>query len=110
MLYIVLIKATNESEDGQRPTKQSMLEMNAYNDALMDAGIRVMAKGLHPSKEGIRKSFSNPTEVIEGPFSDAISGFFMIDVESKEEAIDWFNRVPDPMGHKQGIIELREIY
>ncbi len=89
--------------------------MEQYNQNLLDTGVRVMAKGLHPSSEGIRflhvKSGEAP--VIEyGPFEptkDIVAGFFLIDVKSKEEAIEWARKVPDPMGNGEGQIELRQV-
>ena len=82
MLFMILIKSTLASEKGEMPTKDSMNQMNMYNDALIGAGIKVMAKGLYPSSEGFRKSFTNPEILTNGPFSDAISGFFIIEVNS----------------------------
>jgi len=82
----------------------------------MDAGVRVMAKGLHPSSEGVRfshvKSGDEPM-VTYGPFEptkDVVAGFFLINVKSKEEAMEWARKAPDPMGNGEGQIELRQVW
>ena len=116
MLYMIIIKASKNSENGKLPKPELIAAMDAYNDALIEAGIRVMAKGLHPTKEAIRFSYPIPDEKpvkTYGPFPDPsnlIAGFFLIDVKSKEEALYWAERVPDPQGDGEGQIELREVY
>ena len=115
MLYMILIKASQNAEDKMMPNPELMRQMDEYNDELEEAGVRVMAKGLHPSKEGLRIHFSESGEktVEEGPFlpvKDVIAGFFLIEVSSKEEALHWFHKVPDPQGFGEGSIELREVY
>ena len=90
--------------------------MDKYNEKLVEVGVRVMAKGLHPSSNGMRISFPQPGEkpvVIEGPFiqsQELIAGFILIDVNSKEEAIQWAMRMPDPQGYGEGQIELRQVF
>ena len=90
--------------------------MTKYNEELVKAGVRVMAKGLHPSSNGIRISFPYPREapvVTEGPFTatqELIAGFILIDVNSREEATEWAMRMPDPQGHGEGQIELRQVF
>lgn len=116
MLFMLIVKASKNSEAGKLPSPELMEAMTKYNEELVKAGIRVMAKGLHPSSNGMRISFQQPGEapvVTEGPFSetkDLIAGFILIDVESREEAIEWAMRMPDPQGHGEGQIELRQLF
>lgn len=112
MLFMLLVKA---AKAGIRPSEALEEAMSKYNDELVEAGVRVMAKGLHPSSNGIRISYLKPGEapvVTEGPFEsdDLIAGFILIDVKSREEAIDWAMRMPDPMGYGEGQIELRQVF
>lgn len=116
MLFMLLVKASSNSEAGELPNETLRVAMSNYNDKLVTAGVRVMAKGLHPSSNGLRISY--PAEggepvVTEGPFSkpsDLIAGFILIDVESKEEAVKWALEMPDPQGLGEGQIELRQVY
>jgi hypothetical protein len=116
MLFMLIIKASKNSEAGILPSEDLRKAMDHYNDELIEAGIRVMAKGLQPSANGIRFSFINPGEqplITEGPFenlNELVAGFFLIDVKSKEEAIYWAKKAPDPQGHGEGQIELRPLY
>lgn len=116
MLFMMIVKASKNSEAGKFPSSELIEAMSKYNEELVQAGVRVMAKGLHPSSNGIRISYPNPGEkpvVTEGPFTESkelIAGFFLIDVKSREEAIEWAMRVPDPQGHGEGQIELRQVF
>ena len=116
MLFMMIVKASKNSEGANLPNKELMEAMDHYNDQLIEAGVRVMAKGLHPTSEGMRLSFKKPGEkpvITYGPFMEAwqqIAGFFLIDVKSKEEAIEWAKRAPDPQGFGEGQIELRQVY
>ena len=116
MLFMLIVKASKNSEAGNLPSPELMEAMTKYNEELVKAGVRIMAKGLHPSSNGMRLSFSRPGEnpvVTEGPFTetnDLIAGFILIDVESREEAIQWAMRMPDPQGHGEGQIELRQVF
>lgn len=116
MLFMMIVKASKNSEAGNLPTHDLMEAMTRYNEELIKAGIRVMAKGLHPSSNGIRISFPKPGEkpvVSNGPFTesnDLIAGFILIDVKSREEAMEWALRMPDPQGHGEGQIELRQVF
>ena len=116
MLFMIIVKASKNSEAGNLPSPELREAMNKYNDELAKAGVRVMAKGLHPSSNGIRISYpehgENPV-VTDGPFpetNELIAGFILIDVKSKEEAIEWAKRMPDPQGHGEGQIELRQVF
>ena len=116
MLFMLIVKASKNSEAGNLPRPELMEAMDKYNEELVAAGVRVMAKGLHPSSNGIRISFPQPGEkrvVTEGPFTqsqDIIAGFILIDVKSKEEATQWAMRMPDPQGYGEGQIELRQVF
>ena len=113
---MLIVKASKNSEAGNLPSPELMEAMDKYNEELVKAGVRVMAKGLHPSSNGMRISFPQPEEkpvVIEGPFTQSqelIAGFILIDVNSREEAIQWAMRMPDPQGHGEGQIELRQVF
>lgn len=112
----MLVKATKNSEGANIPNLDLRKAMDDYNDELIEANVRVMAKGLHPSSNGLRISFLNSHEtpvVTEGPFpnpNELVAGFFLIDVKSKEEAIYWAMKAPDPQGNGEGQIELRQVY
>ncbi len=115
MLFMLIVKATHSSENGGRPNAEHNHAMSKYNEELVKAGVRVMAKGIHPSSNGMRFTYVNPGEepvVTVGPFQpyqELITGFILIDVKSKEEAIEWARKMPDPMGNGEGQIELRQI-
>lgn len=116
MLFMLIVKASKNSEAGNLPSPELMNAMTKFNEDLVEAGVRVMAKGLHPSSNGLRLSFPTPggqPVVSEGPFTeskDIIAGFILIDVNSKEEAVEWAMQMPDPQGYGEGQIELRQVF
>ena len=116
MLFMLIVKASKNSEAGNLPSSELMEAMSKYNEKLVNAGVRVMAKGLHPSSNGIRISYPNSAQkpvVTEGPFietNELIAGFILIDVNSREEAIQWAMQMPDPQGYGEGQIELRQVF
>ena len=116
MLFMLIVKASKNSETGNRPNSKLNDAMTKYNEELVKEGVRVMAKGLHPSSEGIRISYLKEGEkpvVTEGPFTetkDVIAGFILIEVNSKEEAVKWALKMPDPQGFGEGQIELRQVF
>ncbi len=116
MLFMLIVKASTNSETGNRPNPELNEAMSKYNEELVEAGVRVMAKGLHPSSNGMRISFlelGGEPVVTEGPFDEPnnlVAGFILIDVESKEEAVKWAMRMPDPQGYGEGQIELRQVF
>ncbi|WP_127584607.1 YciI family protein [Paenibacillus koleovorans] len=116
MLFMLIVKASNNSEGTNLPNPELREAMSKYNEELIKAGVRVMAKGLHPSSNGIRLSFPEPggkPVVTDGPFTETkelIAGFILIDVKSREEAIEWAMRMPDPQGYGEGQIELRQVF
>ncbi len=116
VLFMLIVKGSKRAEAGERPSPELIEAMSEYNQALRDAGVHVMAKGLHPSSNGMRFSYRGPGDrpiVTEGPFmqtEELIAGFILIDVASRKEAIDWALRMPDPQGHGEGEIELRQVF
>ena len=111
MRFMVIVKASKESEAGEMPSTELMNEMGKYNEALVKAGIMEAGEGLHPSSKGVRVRFSGKERtVIEGPFPETeqmIAGFWLWKTESKQEAIDWLKRAPFDGGTE---IELRQIF
>ena len=115
MLFMMIVKASRKAELAKTTNPVLREQMDIYNDQLESAGVRVMAKGLYPDSEGVRISF--PIEgkapvITYGPFPNTheqIAGFFIIDVPNKEKAIEWLLKAPDPQGHGEGQIELRQI-
>ncbi|ANU23338.1 YciI family protein [Planococcus donghaensis] len=116
MLFMLIVKSSKNSEAGNRPSLELIEAMDKYNKELIEAGVRVMAKGLKPSSSGMRISYPKLAEnpvITNGPFSEPeniIAGFILIEVNSKEEAIEWAMRMPDPQGEGNGQIELREVF
>ena len=116
MLFILIVKNSKTAEAGGPPNLALQEAMSLYNRELVAAGVRVMAKGLYPSSSAMRITFEKEGElpvITEGPFADAkemIAGFILIDVESREEAVMWALRMPDPIGNGDGEIELRQLH
>ncbi|CEG25437.1 YciI family protein [Bacillus sp. B-jedd] len=119
MRFMMIVKATSHSEAGTMPQEQMELmfaAMKKYNEELKEAGVLVAVGGLHPSSNGIRISYPVPGErpiITEGPFNETnelIAGYWFIDVKSREEAIEWAMRAPDPHGLGEGQIELRQVF
>ena len=113
MRFMVLVKATKESEAGEMPSEQLFTEMGKFNEELVNAGVLLGGDGLHPSSKGVRVRFSgNQREVIDGPFSETkelVAGFWLLDVKSKAEAIEWIKRCPNPMPGESEI-EIRQVF
>lgn len=113
MRFMVIVKATKDSEAGIMPSEQLLTEMGQYNEELVKAGIMQAGEGLHPSSKGVRIRFSGKKRtVINGPFAatnELVAGFWLWQVKSKEEAIEWVKRCPNPMpGDSE--IEIRQIF
>jgi hypothetical protein len=113
MRFMVMVKATSDSEAGVMPSEQLLTEMGKFNEELAKAGVLLAGEGLHPTSEGARVKFSGDKRtVIDGPFTETkelIAGFWLIQVKSKEEAIEWVKRVPNPTG-EEGVIEIRQVF
>ena len=111
MTFMVIVKANADSEAGVMPTEQMLADMGNFNDELVKAGIMLAGEGLHPSSKGVRIRFSGSgTTVLDGPFTETkelIAGFWLIQVKSREEAIEWFRRAP--MGD-DAELEIRQVF
>ena len=114
MRFMVIVKADKNSEAGVMPDEKLLAEMGKYNEELAKAGVLVSGEGLHPSSKGARVPFSGTTRtVINGPFSatkDLVAGFWIFQVKSKEEAIEWVKRSPNPFPGSESEIEIRQIF
>jgi hypothetical protein len=113
MRFMVLVKATPDSEAGVMPSEEMLTAMGNYNDELVKAGVMLAGEGLHPSSKGARIRFSGDKRtVVDGPFAETkelVAGFWLWQVKSKEEAIEWLKRCPNPMpGDSE--IELRQVF
>ena len=113
MRFMVLVKASPESEAGKMPSEKLLTEMGKFNEELVKAGVLLAGEGLHPSSKGVRIQFSGDKRtVVDGPFSETkelVAGFWLIQVNSKEEAIEWMRRCPNPM-ESDSEIELRQVF
>lgn len=111
--FMLLVKASAESEAEVLPTPQLLTEMAHYNEELVKAGVLLAGEGLRASSHGARVKFSGEKRtVIDGPFSETkelIAGFWIIEVKSKEEAIEWVKRAPNPTG-EESVIEIRQVF
>ena len=114
MKVMVIVKATKNSESGVMPSEQMLAEMGTYNEALVKAGIMKAGEGLHPSSKGKRVIFSGPRPmVVDGPFAETkelIAGFWMWQVKSMDEAVEWAKRCPNPMPGEEGVLEIRQVF
>ena len=112
--FIVLVKATKESEAGVMPTEQDFAAMGKYNEDLAKAGVMLAGEGLHPSSKGARVKFNGKNRtVVDGPFSETkelVAGFWIWQVKSLAEAIEWVKRCPNPMPTGESVIEIRQIF
>ena len=113
MRVMVIIKANKDSEAGVLPDEKLLTEMGKFNEELVQAGVMLAGEGLHPSSKGKRVKFSGDKRtVIDGPFAETkelIAGFWLWNVKSIEEAIDWVKRCPNPTG-QEGEVEIRQIF
>ena len=118
MRVMVIVKASKDSEAGQMPSEQMLRDMGTYNEQLVNAGVMKAGEGLHPSSKGKRVKFSGggKTTVYDGPFAETkelIAGYWVIDVKSREEALEWAKRVPFqqlPSAGRAPEIELRQMF
>ena len=113
MRVMVIIKANKESEAGVLPDEKLLNEMGKFNEELVQAGVMLAGEGLHPSSKGKRVKFlGDKRTVIDGPFAETkelVAGFWLWNVKSMEEAIDWVKRCPNPTG-QEGEVEIRQIF
>jgi hypothetical protein len=113
MRFMVLVKATPESESGAMPSTELLTAMGNYNEELVKAGVLLAMDGLHPSSDGARVRFDGPKRtVVDGPFTETkelVAGFWILQCKSKEECIEWVKRCPNPMSGPSEI-EIRQVF
>ncbi|MES2129798.1 MAG: YciI family protein [Pseudomonadota bacterium] len=115
MKFMAIVKASKDSEAGVMPSTELLTEMGKFNEELVKAGVLLAGEGLHPSSKGARVRFNGKARtVIDGPFAETkelVAGFWLLQVKSKEEAIEWIKRCPNPMpGEPESEIELRQVF
>ncbi|MBJ6764530.1 YciI family protein [Myxococcaceae bacterium JPH2] len=115
MRVMVIVKASPNSEKGIMPKEEMLAAMGKYNEELVKAGIMLAGEGLHPSSRAKRVAFADgkKPKVIDGPFSETkelIAGYWMWQVRSMEEAVEWARRCPNPMPGEEGMLELRPVF
>lgn len=114
MKVMVIVKATKNSEAGAMPSEKLLAEMGKYNEELVKAGIMLAGEGLHPSSKGKRIQFSGRNRtVVDGPFAETkelIAGYWIWQVRSMEEAVEWARRCPDPMPNEDAELEIRPVF
>jgi hypothetical protein len=114
MRVMVIVKATKNSEAGVMPSEKLLADMGKFNEELVKAGIMLSGDGLHPSSKGKRVRFSSGKKsVIDGPFAETkelVAGFWIWQVKSIEEAVEWVRRCPDPMPGEESEIEIRPLF
>ena len=114
MRFMILIKADKNSEAGVMPDEKLLTEMGKFNEELVKAGVMLAGEGLQPSSKGARVKFSGDKRTVtDGPFTEAkelIAGFWLWQVKSKEEAIEWVKRCPNPMPGTESEIEIRQVF
>lgn len=114
MRFMVIVKATKESEAGALPSQQLLADMGKYNEELVKAGVMLAGEGLHPSSKGARVKFSGSKRtVIDGPFAETkelVAGYWLWQTKSLAEAIEWAKRCPNPMPNEDSVIEIRQVF
>ena len=113
MRFMVIVKANKDSEAGVMPSEEMLTEMGKFNEELVNAGVMLAGEGLHPSSKGARVKFAGDKRtVIDGPFAETkelVAGFWLWQVKSKEEAIEWARRCPNPT-NEGGELEIRQVF
>ena len=114
MRFMVIVKATPESEAGRMPSQRLLAEMGAFNETLVQAGVMLAGDGLQPSSKGARVRFSGAERVVvDGPFAETkelIAGFWILQARSKAEVVEWMRRCPNPNEYGDGEVEIRQIF
>jgi hypothetical protein len=111
MRFMVIVKASEASENGVLPTEQELAEMGAYNEQLVKAGVMLAGEGLHPSSKGVRLRYDKDgkSTVVDGPFAETkelIAGYWVLQVSSREEVVEWLKRAP----FREGEVEIRQVF
>ncbi|MEO6192102.1 MAG: YciI family protein [Thermoanaerobaculia bacterium] len=113
MKFMIIMKANKDTEAGVMPSERALTEMGNFNEELVKAGIMLAGEGLHPSSKGARVKFSGGKQTVtDGPFAEAkelVAGFWMWEVKSKEEAIEWVKRIPNP-DNTDFEVEIRQVF
>jgi hypothetical protein len=111
---MVMVKATADSEAGVMPSRQLLADMGKFNEELVKAGVLLAGEGLHPSSKGARVRFSGTKRtVVDGPFAETkelVAGFWLLQVKSREEVIEWIKRCPNPSEGGESEIEIRQVF
>lgn len=114
MRVMVLIKANKDSEAGILPDEKLLTDMGKYNEELVNAGVMLAGEGLHPSSKGVRVKFSGDKRTVtDGPFAETkelVAGFWLWQVKSMDDAIEWLKRCPNPMPNDEPEVEIRQIF
>jgi len=114
MRFMIIVKASKDSEAGKMPSRELLEAMGKYHEELVKAGIMLAGEGLHPSSKGSRVRFAGDKRIVtDGPFTETkelIAGFWLWQVKSKEEAIAWVKRCPNPMPGTEAEIEIRQVF
>ncbi len=114
MRFMVIVKATPNSEAGAMPSQELLAAMGAFNEELVKAGVMLAGEGLQPSSKGARVKFANGKRtVVDGPFAETkelVAGFWLWQCKSRDEAIEWVKRCPDPMPGEEAVIEIRQLF
>lgn len=114
MRFMVIVKATKDSEAGKLPSPELLAAMGKFNQELIDAGVMLAGEGLQSSSKGARVKFSGDERVVtDGPFAETkelVAGFWLWKCKSREEAIDWVKRCPNPMPGQEAVIEIRQVF
>src|SRR3954449_4105269 len=114
MRFMIIVKASKESEAGVMPSQELLTEMGKFNEELTKAGVMLAGEGLQPSSKGARVKFSGDKRTVnDGPFAETkelIAGFWLWQVKSKAEAIEWVKRIPNPMPGTETEVEIRQVF
>jgi hypothetical protein len=114
MRFMILLKGNEDSEAGKMPSEDLLAAMGKFNEELVNAGVMLGGEGLQPSSKGARVHFKGSERtVIDGPFAETkelVAGFWIIEVSSKEEAIEWVTRIPSPHDGEEAEVELRQVF
>ncbi|MHB8494966.1 MAG: YciI family protein [Casimicrobiaceae bacterium] len=114
MRFMVMVRATKNTEAGVMPSEALLTDMTKFNETLVHAGVMLAAEGLHPSAKGARVRFSGDRRsVVDGPFAETkelIAGYWLWQCKSREEAIEWVKRCPHPMPGEEAEIEIRQVF
>jgi len=114
MKFMVMVRANATSESGAMPSEKLLAEMGAFNEELVKAGVLLAGEGLHPSSRGARVRYNGSQRtVVDGPFAETkelIAGFWIIEVASKQEAVEWMKRAPNPFEDGESEVEIRQLF